>query len=210
MSMSANSAGRMVWLTPQGNWGAEIERTLKNALAVSMEIVGRTGEEACRHAIILMAQSARALAKTAKPKRKILRDDAAGGSGKGDKLKGARYMEVWHQGATEPAKLYEYRWKFGFGNKPKLTGSFEQGLNIKNRGLAKRSWMWGLGKLGASGVVGSPIPGTSVVRTITSEKVNGYIKENKLSYITKAMPAGWEMAGGHQQDHEAGRAQDTE
>jgi len=60
----------------------------------------------------------------------------------------------------------------------------------KKAGLAKRSWMWGLAKLGAK--QGSrAIPGASRVYAITGEKVNGYIKENRIKYITKILPSGW-------------------
>ena len=160
-----------------GDWVKEIDMTLHNALDASVSMMGRTGEEACRHALILMAQSARAITMKAKKNRHVMQGDAKLGP----------YVDVYNQGSTKATRLY--KWACGTGQLKNVT--WDKAKQIHNTGLAKKSWMWGLGKLGASGVVGSPIPGTSVVRTITSEKVNGYIKENKLGYITKAMPSGW-------------------
>ena len=149
-----------------GNWDKKVGVALKDALAVSMDVMGRTGEEACKHAIILMAQSARALTKQAKQRRKVQRD------------KHGRYVEII--GKTGIRKFYEW-----------AADNFENARTIRNRGLAKRSWMWGLDALGAK-KVSKPIPGAGSVHTITSETVNGYIKENALSYIGETVPAGWE------------------
>lgn len=169
-----------------------IRDRLQYALAMSVEIMGRTGEEACRHAMILMAQSARALTMKSKATRPVLRDGASGGSGRGDRLKGARFVEVFEQGKKQPSRVYEYFYKFGFKGRPKFSGSFDDAKKIKNQGLAKRSWMWGLRAINGPAPERSPIRGTYSLHTISSEKTCGYIKENKLSYITEAMPASWE------------------
>ena len=61
-----------VSLTTIGNWNKEVGVGLGSALAVSMDVMGRTGQEACKHALILMGQSATALTKQSKKKRPIV------------------------------------------------------------------------------------------------------------------------------------------
>jgi hypothetical protein len=41
-----------------GNWDKEIGASLSDALTVSMELFGYTGEKACRQCIFFMTQSA--------------------------------------------------------------------------------------------------------------------------------------------------------
>ena len=165
-----------------GNWDKQVGVPLRDALAVSMDVCGRTGEEACRHAIILMAQSARALTKQSKMNRPVLRDPGMGN---------AEFVEVWNQKKREPSKLHRFRFSEKMNARDRVPGTWENARKIGNRGLGKRSWMWGLGKIG--GRSGSkPIQGASKLYSIRSEKVSGYIKENRLSYITAAMPSGWE------------------
>lgn len=173
-----------------GDWKKEMNVPLSTALQASIDVIGRTGEEACRHAIILMSQSASAITETSPQKRKIMRDPAFGGTGKGNRLKGSRYIEVWNQGDKQATKLFEYRWKFGFRDKPKLTGTFEEARTIVHRGLAKRSWMWGLGRFGKH-TARAGIRGLFKIHTILGETVSGYVKENRLGYLAKAMPAAW-------------------
>lgn len=164
-----------------GNWDKQIGVPLADALGVSMDIMGRTGEEACRHALILMAQSARAMTKQAPKNRKVMRDQ-----------NGASYIEAFTK-AGQPTRVY--KWQFGdrAPENRRLDGTWDEALTIGNRGLGKRSWMWGLAKLGAKNT-GGAIRGTSAVFSVTGAQANGYIKENRLSYILKAMPAGWEAA----------------
>jgi len=166
----------LVSLKVIGNWDKQIGVPLRDALAVSMDITGRSGEQASKHALIVMAQSARAITKQARKNRKQLRDEHG------------KYVENWHNGTM--SKLYE--WAFSDDNPDRVEGTWENARKVGSRGLAKLSWMWGLNRLGAK-KTGKPISGTSRVYTIKSEKVNGYIKENRLSYITKILPAGWEM-----------------
>lgn len=167
-----------------GDWRSAVGVPLRDALAVSMDVIGRTGEEACRHALILMAQSARAMAKKA-PARRPVKIDV--------NLHGSRYVDTWQQGDAAPKRLYEFRFSSHTQASQRLQGTWDDAKKIGNRGLAQRSWMWGLGRLGGH-AESSPIAGTSRVYTITSETVNGYIKENRLAYIQKAMPVGWEAA----------------
>jgi len=160
-----------------GNWNKEVGVGLDAALAVSMDVSGRTGEQACRHALILMAQSAKKLATNRKKKRKIKRDEHG------------QYVETWTQARRTFYKVY--KWMFNGSKQDRIPGTWDNARTIGNHGLAGRSWMWGLGKLGAK-KAGAKISGTSRVASIRHDKLSGYIKENTLSYILKAMPAGWE------------------
>jgi len=165
----------MVSFKAIGNWNKQIGVPLRDALAVSMDITGRSGEQASRHALILMAQSARAVTKQARKNRRQRKDEHG------------RYVEVW-KGVMR--KLYQ--WAFSDDNPNRVEGTWDNAQQVGARGLAKRSWMWGLARLGAK-KTGKQISGTSKVYTIKSEKVNGYIKENRLDYITKVLPGGWEL-----------------
>lgn len=57
-------------------------------------------------------------------------------------------------------------------------------LNIKNRGLGQRSWMWGL-----KGFSKGAIPGVTDVATITGPVQCGLVLTDRLNYITKAIPS---------------------
>ena len=160
-----------------GDWKKQVAVPVRDFLAVSMEIGGRTGEQACRHALILMAQSARALTKTARKNRKVQKDEHGS------------YVENWTRGKQDFQKLY--KWMFEGSEQERVPGTWENARKVGNAGLAKRSWMWGLAKLKPMHT-GKAIKGTSRVYSITQAKANGYIKENRLDYILDAMPAGWE------------------
>jgi hypothetical protein len=166
-----------------GDWTNEIRVPLRDVLGVSMDICGRTGEEACKHAIIRMAMSAKAKAISAPARRPVLKDGA-----------GHEYIEVWRQGKHEPTRLHKFKFEGTSLAFYKLTGTFQGARKIAHKGLAKRSWMWGLEKIGGPTGERSPIPGTSRVYSLLGDKVCGYIKENRLDYILKAMPQGWELA----------------
>ena len=62
---------------------------------------------------------------------------------------------------------------------------------IGNAGLAKRAWLW-LPRKFKTNPTRPRIPGASRFMTIKQANVNGYIYENRLDYINKAMPNGWE------------------
>lgn len=166
-----------------GSWKAQVHQMMQNALAESIVIMGRTGDEACKHAIILMAQSARAIAKQSRARRPILKDQS---------LHGAQYVETYKQRQSKPSRVYKFKFGVHANANSRLEGTWQQAQIIKNKGLAKRSWMWGLAALGGKGE-SRAIPGTSRLFSVTGETVCGYIKQNKLAYIEKAMPAGWEQ-----------------
>ena len=170
----------MVSLKTIGKWDKQIGVPLRDALAVSMDITGRTGEQACQHAIILMAQSARSLTPQAKKRRRVHRTKKKGEYILFDKP-GKRQMEIrkWMFDYLERSYI-KHRFK-----------SWDQAQQIKSRGLAKRSWMWGLKGLSAK-PTGKAIPGVGTLAAIKLPNLNGYVLSNRLDYITKVMPSGWE------------------
>ena len=164
-----------------GNWRKEVGVPLGDALAVSMDVMLRNGKEACKHAMILMAQSARALTKKAKANRPIKTNNA-----------GAEYVEIYRQG-ERPFRRYKFQYDTD-DPKWKAEGTWKDAKRIpeRRRGLAKRSWMWGLAKLKPGMHTGWAIPGLSKVWAITGTQWSGYIKENRLPYVQKIMGPGWE------------------
>jgi len=166
-----------------GDWRGQVGVPLADALAVSMDICGRVGEEACKHAIILMAQSAKNLAKKSSTRREVKRDE---------RLHGSEYVETWTQGKTEPSRLYRFRFSDKANARDRLEGTWDQAKKISNSGLARRSWMFGLAKWNKS--EGRVMPGVGKVYAVNSGRAHGYILDNYLSYVThrNAMPGGWE------------------
>lgn len=159
-----------------GDWKAQMRAPLENALAVSQDVFGRTGMQACRHAVILMAQSARHLAKQSAANRQVMRNQ-----------KGP-YVDVYAQ-RSENRVWSVHKWQTS-DNGGDMRVTWAQVKRIKNRGLAKRSWMWGLSQIGGSN--GSkPLQGAYAVAQSATRDMAMVVKTNKLAYIEKAMPAGW-------------------
>jgi hypothetical protein len=161
-----------------------------------MDIFGRTGFDASAHCIIMMAESAGAAAHIAPKKRPVfpnqsfrhlLKKDGTAGPG-------GRYSAMKRAG-KDMAAYYKYValrpvWEEGF-SRPIYGNHKEKIEKIGRRGLARRSWMWGLSAIG--GRDGSrPIAGTFSISQIHERDAVGLIKQNKLKYIVKAMPSGWE------------------
>lgn len=177
-----------------GNWRKEMNLSLGRALHYTYEIGGRSLAEACKHAIILMAQSARAMTKQS-PKNRKVRSDRYG-----------RYVEDYRKSETrggQPRRLYEWFWSKDARSEEFIesarvvarTPTFADAIPIANRGLGKKSWMWGLAKLGKGSVaVSKPIRGVIHLRKILTDSVGGFILYNRLDYVLKAMPAGWQAA----------------
>lgn len=163
-----------------GDWNKQVGVSLQTAVDVSMAITGRNAFEACKHAIIVMAQSARALTKQSSITRKIGKDE------RGEYILDERGVAL----GREARKWY--LWMFKQGNM--LAGKDPKNfLKIRNRGLAKRSWMWGLADLPGNRQAGStPMPGIASLQTIARPDAVGFILDNRLNYMDKAIPAGWE------------------
>jgi len=174
-----------------GDWRAKMHTSLGWAIVVSQDVFGRSAGEACKHAVILMAQSARAITPIAKERRAILNDDRG------------EYVERWRQGWSNAQKIHKWMFSKVHDSKGNIiqvknfTGSsmddagWAKAQIIRNHGLAKRAWMWGLTSWGGTEERGA-IPGVSAVFfNQTAMKVEA-IKQNKLNYINRIMPGGWE------------------
>jgi len=159
-----------------GDWKKQLQDPLRAALNASVNICGRTAAEACKHAIILMAQSARALTKQSPTKRKIEQDPSIKG-------KGGQFIRIFKKNG-EQSRFF----RFAFPS----DAEFQTARVIKGRGLARRSWMWGLKGLAPGKSDGKSLPGVSKLFTISSAKSFGYILTDSLHYLTKILPAGWE------------------
>ena len=160
-----------------GNWNERMDIPLANALAASIELTGRDGRNAVSAAIVLMAKTARALTKQSKQKRPVKVDE------------NGRYFERIRSG--ESTRVYEL-W-FLAGDKTKgvvrANATFEDASVIKNRGLAKRSWMWGVRSLNkAAAAERSPIPGVTDLQEIIGREC-GMVITNRLSYMDAAAPS---------------------
>ncbi|MEN6360045.1 MAG: hypothetical protein ABFD59_08315 [Smithella sp.] len=161
-----------------GDWQLKIAQPLSNALRVSIDIFGRTAPEACKHAVILMAQSAKNMTPKAKKIRPELEDEQG------------KYVDIWTQKSREPIKIHKFRFSPNCPPESRLEGTWSKARRVKNAGLAARSWMWSLGK----GDVSKEIPGLSRAYAFQTKKVVGFVKQNALSYVKSIMPAGWEVA----------------
>jgi hypothetical protein len=172
------------------NWRAEVHTSMATAARVSMEVWHREGTEATRILLAYMAQSARAMTKQS-PQYRPVKTDAHG-----------EYVERHHHGQV--AKIYKWMYSeerraermaellkkrlYGVSVRSKRVGTWEGAQTIRNRGLAKRSWMWGFGKQ-------HPMQGVAVVDRVTSGgRSVGYQLTNRLGYIDKIMPAGYQAA----------------
>ena len=150
------------------DWRAEVHSSMATAARVSMEVWRREGTEATRILLAYMAQSARAMTPQAKSRRKVETDEHG------------QHVVVMRQ-AGEPVK--RYKWQYG---RPDSKGTWEGAQTIRNRGMARRSWMWGFGK-------DKPMAGVAVVDRIgMGGKVVGYQLTNRLGYIDKIMPSGYQ------------------
>lgn len=161
-----------------GDWSKTVGMTLGGAINATYDICGRSLAEACKHAIILMAQSARAMTPQARKNRKIERDEQR-----------RPFFAKYKQGQPEPVRWY-------LPSRKADPDGYQKAMNdwrpIGNRGLAKRSWMWGLAGLRGVSMDRRPIPGVGSLRRILTDKVGGFILSNRLSYLLKIMPGGWE------------------
>ena len=162
------------------DWRATMRTDLQTVLRVSRDVFHRTAEQATKHAIIVMAQSARALTKQSAKRRPVLRDE-----------KGAPFVWMLHQG--HPASK-RYKW-MAKGDDAK----WERMQIIYNRGLAKRSWMWGLSDLQGDvegytgrGAASKPMAGVAIGYAVgNGREVVGHVVENRLAYLEAILPGGW-------------------
>ena len=154
-----------------GDWSKKMEIPLSNAIAATAELTGRSGRQACEQAMILMARSARARTDQSKKKRRI-----ETGARK------SKYVDIYQQRRENPRRFYK-----ASANE----SMWENVRTIKERGLAKRSWFWGLSGLRrAPQAKGRKIAGVTELHEFISRDSNGLILTNKLKYIHEVTPAG--------------------
>ena len=175
------------------DWRAAITPTLDRALRISIDVWGRNADEATLHMLILMAQSAGAMTPQSQKVRTVY-TNSFGPFVTKYKQNGKKpsnwykwqFEDMANEKAAEIRKMY--RGSDVFGNiRGRRKGTWEDAHIIKNRGLAKRSWLWGLSSNR------KPIAGTSEVFRIKTQRLIGWQKTNKLSYIDKIMPPGYEQ-----------------
>jgi len=149
------------------DWDKQMNVPLASALNATIELTGRNGREACKMAMIYMARSARSATRQSPVRRRVERD------------RYGEYMGIERKGQVR--KLH--RWRVEQDG-----GDFKAARRIRNRGLAKRSWMWGLRGLNDADA-GNAIPGVAeTVEHVTDESC-GFILTNRLGYIMDAAPA---------------------
>lgn len=203
-----------------GKWDSKVGVPLKNVMHVSMDVFGRTGEQACAHGLIMMASSASAITPEGKRRRKVMRDKNIKGEN--------RYLEIYKRRKNKPSRLYKFqlerrasqmRGLAKSGRSRSAAGAhraadrsdaeWERRKKITNWGLAKRSWMWGLKKLkrssrgGAGREMGrsdkfkkgdprNPGQVTQISRiSIGGKNGGGYRLTNRIEYLPGIMPGGW-------------------
>lgn len=170
---------RPITIRALGDWKHEIGVRLSTALAVVVENTGKTGAEACAKGMVNMAQSARVLTPTAKKNRPVLRNEH-----------GLEYIEVYRQSGAV-AKLFRFRYQ-GRSSDPKPAFTWEEARLIAHKGLAKRSWFWGLrGLPGAPAFEGKPMRGVVTLFTIKGNQTAGYELTDRIKFLSKILPAGW-------------------
>ena len=175
------------------DWRGAVHTSMATAARVSMEVWRREGTEATKHLLILMAQSARAMTPQSKQYRPVQHD------------KHGDYVEVWSHGKA--SKIYKWMTKksdadvqrdYARGRAmgrsdaraARMAAAPDWGRvqTIRNRGMAKRSWMWGFGKQ-------HPLQNVAVVERLhNGARVVGYQLTNRLGYIDRIMPAGYQAA----------------
>jgi hypothetical protein len=170
-----------------GDWDKQVQVPLRDALHAYVDATGRSGEKTCRDTIVAMARALASprgnLTKTARAKRPI----------KGGQGRNRHFMQLT-QARHEGNGIKWYAWMWGAKMSNRLHWpSFDYARSITNAGMARRSWMWSLRKYGAKSV-GKPMAGASRAYTFKRGDVAGYVKQNRVNYIMKAMNPSWGSA----------------
>lgn len=165
-----------------GNWKKEMNTSLADAINYTYNFTGRSIQEACKHAIILMTGSAKTVTPQAKKNRTIQTDEH-----------GKHYLVYNRWG--EAKRIYKWAVEDEYGHArlwKKYHGWFGAVRLIEGRGLAKRSWRWGLKGLDKK-MESKPIPGVGTLQEYKSKTEGGYILTNTLHYLGKILKPGWEQ-----------------
>lgn len=166
-------------LTPVGDFRTEISAPLNRAMGMWSVAAKKTGEEVTKQAVAFMAQSAGRITPKSKTRRKVERHEQFGD-----------FVAVWRKGREVPVFLGSKQ-----ENPTRYQEIKDRVLPIRLSGLARASWKWGLKKLGA-GTTGATTfrDKHGVVKSgpVVENENRGHEITNRLSYITKIMPSGWE------------------
>lgn len=164
-------------IRPIGDWANQVAGPLNYAMGAWSVASKKSGDELTRNAVGFMAQSARKLTPQSRARRKIERNTSFGD-----------FVTVWRSERETPVFL---------GSRLQNPEKYDQNkarlLPINLRGLAKASWGWGMNKLGvlSNAQKFQDRRDVTSVRRIAETGFYGYELSNRLSYITKIMPAGW-------------------
>lgn len=173
---------------------------LSIALRVSRDVWGRNAMQATKHMLIVMAQSMGAMTKQS-PKRRPVKTDNHGSYVERWKNGTVRKDYKWmHSEERQAAQISSMKATWGKVYKSRLLGSWESAQAIRNRGLAKRSWLWGLSSIkgDVAGFTGAgshrpPIAGVVQAHSINAQGVIGHILTNRLSYINATIPPNYQQ-----------------
>lgn len=204
-------SAQLVTMKAIGDWSDRVHVPLFNALQASVETFGKSGYKACEQAIVYMAKSSAAMTKVSPEKRKVVQNPAYKAN-----RKLPRWGFMTYSGSKQvfaPLTSVEYE-KYMVRFESATTGEMlvkdmrtgivhrEQGrsraekdivgirndkrLKIKNRGLARRSWMWGI-----KGLSKGPLAGVTDIQSIFAGDDCGLVLIDRLNYILKTVPAGF-------------------
>ncbi len=166
----------MVTLKTLDNWDKQIAAPLHNAMQAVIELTGRTGRQACEMAMVYMARSASKMTRQARKNRKIRHDEHG------------KFVLVT-EGSPHPKPFYD--WMFDTDKPDAITAfTWEDVRRVRSRGLAKRSWFWGISGLNkAAAAKSKKMNGVADVQEFVKPNSAGLILTNRLSYIDKVAPA---------------------
>ena len=176
--MPSSTTFRMV-----GDWSKTTQAPLQNALRTSMDVFQRSAPEACKHSLILMAQTCAKSETNVAPTNRPIMDD-------GDSL--GPYVNTYKQGDSTPKKVHKFRFSDRLLSGDRLAGTWEKAKHIAHNKLARSSWLWDLASDGGRKMRGV----TKVIKLnpqAAAGKTTGIILENRLSYLLKIMRLGWEQ-----------------
>lgn len=208
----------VVTLKTIGNWSDRIDVPLSNALAASTELLGRSGFKACEKAIAHMAKGASRMTKACapdeirdivdNPDKRYLKDmrRARFGVMRYQRDGSKKFIPIYRTGEFGKVKFVGFdkvafedggkwrtvtrdEWEAVNGDAKKFPSVVNSKKRIIGRkGLAQKSWMWGL-----KGFHDGTIPDVTSVDAIYGDMLCGLVLTNKLRYISKVIPQGYEQ-----------------
>lgn len=204
-------------LTTIGNWSDRIAVPLNNALNASVEMLGRTGYKACEKCIAHMAKGASKMTKACAPEtiREVVENPdkryktdlrrARFGVMRYQRNSTLKFQPIYKTGEFGRVKFLDNgsvafrdkgkwmvvtidEWNYVNGDAKKFPTVMNSKKRIIGRkGLAKRSWLWGM-----KSFHNGSIPDVTAIDAIYGDLLCGLVLTNKLRYIEHVIPAGYE------------------